>query len=199
VKKTPLAASRPGSTKGRPVGLTGQLRLHLGRKPQIGRHVYIASGAVVVGDVTLGDHSSVWYNAVLRGDINRIVVGQFTNIQDNAVLHLADDFACEVGDYVTIGHAAVVHACRVGNECLIGMGAVVLDGAVVGDRCIIGARTLVSQGARIPPHSLVLGTPGRVVRKLTAQEQKRLRLWAVKYSRMAAWYSRQQINMGGPR
>ncbi len=113
----------------------------------------------MIGDVTLGDHVSVWYNAVLRGDINRIVVGHHTNIQDNAVLHLADDLPCIVGDYVTIGHSAVVHACTVRDECLIGMGAVVLDGAVIGRQCLIGARALVTQGCQIPEGSLVLGAP----------------------------------------
>src|SRR5215831_15022301 len=111
--------------------LEKQFETFLRKQPTLGKDVYIATGAVVLGDVTLGDHSSVWYNAVLRGDINRIVVGNHTNIQDNAVLHLADDFPCLVGDYVTVGHSAVVHACKVGDEVLIGMGAVILDGAVI--------------------------------------------------------------------
>ena len=97
-----------------------QLETYLRRKPAIAQNVYIAQGAVVVGDVTLGDSSSVWYHAVLRGDINRIVVGHHTNIQDNAVLHLAEDYPCLVGDYVTVGHSAIVHACTVGNEVLVG-------------------------------------------------------------------------------
>src|SRR5436190_17961754 len=93
-----------------------RLDTYLGKRPQIGKDVYIAQGAVVVGDVTLGDHSSVWYNAVLRGDINKIVVGHHSNIQDSAVLHMADDFACILGNYVTVGHSAIVHACTVGDE-----------------------------------------------------------------------------------
>ena len=109
-----------------------QLDKFLRKKPKLGRGVYIAKTAVVLGDVTIGAHSSVWYGAVLRGDINRIVVGHHTNIQDNAVLHLADDFACVVGNWVTVGHGAIVHACRVGDEVLVGMGAVILDGAVIG-------------------------------------------------------------------
>ena len=104
------------------------LRLH----PSLDEDVYIAKSAVVLGAVTLGKQSSVWYNAVLRGDINEIVVGEGSNIQDNAVLHNADDFGCYIGDYVTVGHSAVVHACRVGDETLVGMGATILDGAVVG-------------------------------------------------------------------
>src|SRR5437762_4350111 len=110
-----------------------QLETFLLKKPELGRGAYIAQGAIVVGDVTLGDYSSVWYNAVLRGDINRIVVGDHSNVQDNAVLHLADDLPCIVGSYVTIGHSAIVHACTVGDECLIGMGATILDAAVIGE------------------------------------------------------------------
>src|SRR5258705_8541754 len=114
----------------------------LRQRPTLGSEVYIAEGAVVVGDVTLGDHSSVWYNAVLRGDINRIVVGHHTNIQDSAVLHLEEDLPCLVGNYVTVGHLAIVHACSVGDETLVGMGATILDGARIGNQCLIGARAL---------------------------------------------------------
>lgn len=167
--------------------LRKQLDRFLAKKPKLGRGVYIARGAAVLGDVTLGDFSSVWYNAVARGDINRIVVGHHTNIQDNAVLHLADDFPCVVGNYVTIGHSAVVHACNVGDECLIGMGAVILDGAVIGKQCIIGAKALVTQGAKIPPGSLVLGAPAKVVRALTREERAGLKAWAVKYVENSAY------------
>lgn len=164
-----------------------QLDRFLAKKPKSGRGVYIAQGAAVLGDVTLGDFSSVWYNAVVRGDINRIVVGHHTNIQDNAVLHLADDFPCIVGNYVTVGHSAVVHACTVGDECLIGMGAVILDGAVIGKQSIIGAKALVTQGAKIPPGSLVLGAPAKVARALTGEERAGLKAWAVKYVGNAAY------------
>src|SRR5438270_13741306 len=109
--------------------LNRQLDTFLRRWPKLGAGVYIARGAVVLGDVTLGDHSSVWYNAVVRGDINYIQIGHHSNIQDNAVLHLADEFPCIVGNWVTIGYSAIVHACRVGDECLIGMGATILVGA----------------------------------------------------------------------
>ena len=164
-----------------------QLETFLRKKPSIGPHVYIARGAVLVGDVTIGDYSSVWHNAVLRGDINRIVVGHHTNIQDNAVLHLADDYPCLVGNYVTVGHCAIVHACTVGNEVLVGMGATILDGAVIGDRCLIGANALVTQKVEIPPGSLVLGSPARVMRALTAAEQEQLRVSAEKYAENAAF------------
>ena len=167
--------------------LETQLDRFLRRKPKLGRGVYIASGAVVIGDVTLGEGSSVWYNAVLRGDINRIVVGHHSNIQDNAVLHLADDFPCIVGNYVTVGHAAVVHACTIGDEVLVGMGAVILDGAVIGGQSIIGAKALVTQGVEIPPGSLVLGAPAKVVRSLTRRERAGLKSWAEKYVKNAAY------------
>ena len=119
-----------------------QLETYLRRSPRLGVGVYLAQGAVVVGDVSIGDASSVWYNAVLRGDIHRIEIGHHTNVQDNAVIHLADDYPCLVGNYVTIGHSAIVHACTVGDDCLIGMGAVILDGAVIGKQCLIGAKSL---------------------------------------------------------
>ena len=178
--------------------LINQLDTHLRRVPKLGRGVYIARGAVVLGDVTLGAHSSVWYNAVLRGDINRIVVGHHTNIQDNAVLHLADDFPCILGNWVTVGHSAIVHACKIGDETLVGMGAVVLDGAVVGRQCLIGAKALVTQGTKIPAGSLVLGSPAKVVRKLSPEERAHLKWWSEKYVGNAAYCLQHGINVGAP-
>src|SRR5438552_13914459 len=142
-----------------------QLETFLLKKPTLGRGVYIAQGAIVVGDVTIGDYSSVWYNAVLRGDINRIGIGHHTNIQDNAVLHLEDELPCLIGNYVTVGHSAIVHACTVGDETLVGMGSVILDGAVLGRQCLIGAKALVTARTQIPDGSLVLGAPAKVVRR----------------------------------
>ena len=178
--------------------LAAQLDRFLRQPPRLGQGVYLARGAVVVGDVTLGDHSSVWYNAVLRGDIHRIVVGHHSNIQDNAVLHLADEHPCLVGDHVTIGHSAVVHACTVGDEVLVGMGAVILDGAVIGEQSLIGARALVTQNTVIPPGSLVLGAPARVVSALSPEERQRLKAWALKYSANAAYCLKHSINVGAP-
>jgi gamma-carbonic anhydrase len=178
--------------------LEKQLDTFLRRQPRLGQGVYIAKGAVVLGDVKLGAHSSVWYHAVLRGDINRIVVGHHTNVQDNAVLHLADEFPCVLGNYVTVGHSAVVHACKVGDEVLIGMGAVVLDGAVIGKQSIIGASALVKQGMKIPPGSMVLGAPAKVVRKLTPQERAGLKQWAIKYVANGAYCLEHGINVGTP-
>jgi carbonic anhydrase/acetyltransferase-like protein (isoleucine patch superfamily) len=172
-----------------------QLDRFLLKKAALGKGVYIARGAVVLGDVTLGHHSSVWCNAVLRGDLNRIVVGHHTNIQDNAVLHLADDCLCIVGHYVTIGHSAVVHACTIGDQVLVGMGSVVLDGAVIGEQSLVGAGALVTPGTRIPPGSLVLGSPAKVARALSRQERTSLRRVAEKYVRLAAYYLEHSLNV----
>jgi gamma-carbonic anhydrase len=178
--------------------LEKQLETFLRKQPTVGNGVYVAKGAVVLGDVTLGDYSSVWYNAVLRGDINRIVVGHHTNIQDGSVLHLADDLPCVLGNYVTVGHLAVVHACTVGDEVLVGMGATILDEAIIGEQSIVGARALVTQGAKIPPGSLVVGAPAKVVRKLTPDERAALKELAEKYVEAAAYYLRHKINVSAP-
>ena len=175
-----------------------QLDTFLRQTPKLGRGVYLAKTAVVLGDVTLGAYASVWYGAVLRGDINRIVVGHHSNIQDNAVLHLADDFPCIVGNWVTVGHSAIVHACTVGDEVLVGMGAVILDGAVIGKQSIIGAKALVTQGMKIPSGSLVLGAPAKVVRKLTKKERAGLKWWAEKYVDNGAYCLKSKINVGAP-
>ena len=175
-----------------------QLDRHLRKKPVLGEGVYIVQGAVVIGDVTLGANSSVWYHAVLRGDINRIVIGHHSNIQDNAVLHLADDFPCLIGNWVTVGHSAIVHACTVEDECLIGMGSTILDGAVIGAQSIVGANALVTQGTKVPAGSLVLGSPAKIMRALSAEERNGLRHWAGKYVENAAYCLKHSINVGGP-
>jgi carbonic anhydrase/acetyltransferase-like protein (isoleucine patch superfamily) len=175
-----------------------QLDTFLRRQPTLGQGVYIAAGAVVCGDVTLGDHTSIWYNAVLRGDINRIKIGHHTNIQDTAVLHLADDLPCVLGNYVTVGHGAIVHACTVGNEVLVGMRSVILDGVIVGNQTIIGAGALVTQNTKIPPGSLVLGSPARVVRHLSSKERAGIKALAIKYSLYGAYCLKQHINVSRP-
>ncbi len=182
-----LNGMEPGATELGTSDLEKQLERFLGKTPTLGQNVYIARGAVVLGDVTLGDYSSVWPNAVLRGDINRIVVGHHTNIQDTSVLHLADEYECVLGDYTTVGHGAIVHACNVGNRVLVGMRATILDGAVVGDESIIGAASLVTQQMRVPPGSLVWGVPARIVRALTDEERAGLKAIAEKYSGLAAY------------
>jgi gamma-carbonic anhydrase len=178
--------------------LTDQLDRFLRRPPTLGRGVYLARTAVVVGDVTLGDSASVWYGAVLRGDINRIVVGEGSNIQDNAVVHLADDFPALIGRFVTIGHSAIVHACTIGDESLIGMGATILDGAVIGRQCIVGAQALVTQHMQVPDGSLVLGAPAKVVKALTPEQRAGLKHWADKYVENAAYCLQHGLNVGAP-
>ncbi|HTH48652.1 MAG TPA: gamma carbonic anhydrase family protein [Candidatus Limnocylindria bacterium] len=178
--------------------LIQQLDTFLRKQPVLGREVYLASTAVVLGDVTLGDHSSVWYGAVLRGDINRIVVGHHSNVQDNAVLHLADNFPCLVGNWVTIGHSANVHACTIGDECLVGIGATVLDGAVIGEQSLIGANALVTPRTKIPPGSLVVGSPAVVKRALSPEERAGLKHWAQKYVVNGAYCLKHGINLGKP-
>lgn len=165
--------------------LQERLGRHLGKVPDTARAIWVAPNATVVGDVTLESQSSVFYGAVLRGDIARIVVGEGSNIQDNAVVHLADDLDAIIGRWCTIGHCAIVHACTIEDECLIGMGATVLDGAVIGARSIVGAGAVVKQRMVVPPGSMVLGTPARIVRSLTPEEMAGLRPWAEKYVHVA--------------
>ena len=156
--------------------------------PQLDPSAYVAASADIIGRVTIGAESSVWYHATLRGDINSIQIGARSNIQDNVVIHLADDFGCKIGNLVTVGHAAVVHACEIHDEVLVGMGAIILDGAVIGARSIVGAGALVTSNTHVPPGSLVLGSPARVVRTLSDAEQKDIRHWADKYVALAARY-----------
>ena len=132
--------------------------------------IFIADTAVVIGSVLLKHESSVWWGAVLRGDFDTIAVGERTNIQDNAVVHMDEGYPVTLGDQVTVGHKAVLHGCTVGDNSLIGIGAVVLNGAVIGNDCLIGSNALVTEGKAIPDRSLVLGSPGKVVRELTDEE-----------------------------
>lgn len=167
------------------MNLEQRLARHLGRKPDTARAAFVAANATVLGNVTLGPNSSVWYGCVLRGDINSIEIGEGTNIQDLTMVHLADDYGVKVGRYCTIGHSAIIHACEIGDECLIGMGATILDGAQIGDHCIVGANALVTQRFVAPPGSMILGAPARVARALTEKELMGLRAWAEKYIAVA--------------
>ncbi len=162
-----------------------RLKKFLGQAPRIDPTAYVAPQATVLGAVRLGPRSSVWPACVLRGDINFIEVGEGTNIQDGTVVHLADDFPVVIGRHVTIGHSAVIHACTLEDECLIGMNATILDGAVIGAQSIVGAGALVTKGTKIPPGSLVLGAPAKVVRALSAAERAALKESAEKYVEVA--------------
>jgi carbonic anhydrase/acetyltransferase-like protein (isoleucine patch superfamily) len=166
---------------------------HLDQSPALGTDSFVAPGAFLSGSVTLGPRSSVWPSASLRADIAPIVIGEESNVQDNAVIHVATDLGVTVGRRVTIGHSAIVHACTIGDESLIGMGAIILDGAVIGERCLIGAHTTVLMNTVIPPGSMVVGSPGRIVRTLSAEEQSGLGSWADHYLVLAAEYRRRGI------
>jgi carbonic anhydrase/acetyltransferase-like protein (isoleucine patch superfamily) len=161
---------------------------YFGKRPQIGAGVFIADTARVIGDTQIGEQSSIWFGSVLRGDINRVVIGHHTNIQDNSVCHVADEYACVVGNYVTVGHRAILHGCTVSDEVLIGMGAVLMNGVVVGEQSIIGAAALLTEGLQVPPGSLVYGAPAKVVSLLGPSERAKIRGWAEKYCRVAGSY-----------
>ncbi len=179
--------------------LDERLKKYFGKTPDVSRALFVAPNATVLGDVVLGPQSSVWYGVVLRGDINEIRVGEGTNLQDQAVVHLADDFGACIGAWCTIGHAAVIHACTIGDECLIGMGATLLDGAQIGARSIVGANALVPQGMVVPPGSMVYGSPAKIIRTLAPEEQAALRGWAEKYVVVAQAHAASQCGRDGRR
>lgn len=155
-----------------------------GIKPSIHEDAFVADTACVIGDVKIGKGSSIWYGAVLRGDIESITIGEFTNVQDNSVIHTETSTPTKIGNYTVIGHNAIVHGCTIGNNCLIGMGAIILNRAVIGDNCIIGAGALVSEGKTIPPNSLVLGVPGKVIREVTDEEIEGIKNNALRYNKL---------------
>lgn len=165
-----------------------RLARFLAQTPSVHPTAFVAPTAALVGHVTLEEESSVWYQTAIRADINLIHIGPRSNIQDGTVIHLADDYPTIVGELVTVGHKAILHACTVGNEVLVGMGAIILDGAEIGARCIIGAGALVTGGKKIPPGSLVVGSPGKVVRQLDLQEQANIASWAHKYVELSKRY-----------
>ena len=156
-----------------------------GAAPEIHPSAFIAASADLIGHVKIGENASIWYNTTLRGDINEIVVGANSNIQDNTCIHLADDYGAYIGEFVTVGHSAIIHACTVKDEVLVGMGACILDGAVIGERSIIGANALVTGGTEIPPGSLVLGSPAKVVKTLDLDKQRGIKAWAEKYVKVS--------------
>jgi carbonic anhydrase/acetyltransferase-like protein (isoleucine patch superfamily) len=155
--------------------------LRLKQKPQIAASAFIAKNATVIGDVIIGEEASIWFNTVIRGDTETITIGKHTNIQDGSVLHADPGKPCTIGDEVTVGHKAIVHGATVHNRVLVGMGAIVMNGAVVHEESVIGAGALVREGQVIPPRSLAIGMPAKVVRQLTEQEVAGLRLSAAHY------------------
>lgn len=157
-----------------------------GKTPQVARDVFLAEGARLVGAVTVGEASSIWFNTVVRGDIQPVTIGHHTNIQDNCVCHVGYEEPCVVGNYVTVGHGAILHGCTIGDEVLVGMGAVVMTGVVIGAQSIIGAGALLTEGLRVPPGSLVYGTPAKVVSALGEKERRQIKRYAEEYSEWAA-------------
>lgn len=169
------------------------VKSHMDRTPELGEDSYVAPGAFLSGAVTLGARASVWPSASLRGDIAPIIIGEESNVQDSAVIHVATGMGATIGRRVTVGHGAVVHACTIGDECLVGMGAIILDGAVIGARSLIGAHATVLMGTEIPPGSMVVGSPARIARRLTGEEQESLGSWADHYLVLSAEYRRRGI------
>lgn len=158
------------------------IRSYRGRKPQIAGTAYVDPAAVVIGEVTIGEHSSVWPCVVVRGDVNFIRVGARTNLQDGSVLHvMRDEFPLILGDGVTVGHGVVLHGCTIESRCLIGMGSIVLNGVRIGAGSIIAAGTLVPEGTEVPPGSLFMGHPGKFRRALTAEDLASIDAYAARY------------------
>ncbi len=155
---------------------------------RIHESVFRAEGSRLIRKVAIGEQSSIWYNAVVRGDVEGIRIGKRSNVQDNAVVHVTNDFPVEIGDDVTIGHGALVHGCKIGNCTLIGMGAIIMNGAVIGDHCIIAAGALVTGGTVIPEGSLVVGRPAKVVRQLTEEQIQSIQYNADHYVKLSAQY-----------
>lgn len=196
VDSVPLASGPPAERDALEARLQGLrerfagviVERYLDRIPTLADDVHIAPGAAIVGDVTLGAQVSVWFGCVLRGDVNRIEIRERSNLQDGTVVHLGDDDPALVAEEVVVGHRAVIHGCTIGGGTLVGIGAIILDGVKVGEGSIIGAGTLIPAGREIPARSLVLGTPGKVVRTLSATDEEFHRQLAGKYTRLAHNY-----------
>ena len=153
--------------------------------PRIGKNVFVDPSAQVIGRVRIGDSSSIWPGCVLRADINRIVIGRFTNIQDLSLVHVESDRGCVIGDYVTVGHQVCLHSCTVKNQALIGIGSIILDGAIIGEGTILGAGSLVTHNQKLKSGSLYFGRPAKWVRNLTRKEIAGLKKWALRYVKYA--------------
>lgn len=169
--------------------MAATVRTFAGKTPQLGRGVFLAETSAVIGDVVIGDESSIWYSTVVRGDVMPIRIGARTSIQDNTVIHVTSDFSGTIiGSDCTVGHSAIIHACTVEDFCLIGMGSILLDGAVIGRGSLVGAGALVTPGTRIPPNSLVIGSPAKVKRELNDKEREQISYGASHYVELARRY-----------
>jgi len=165
------------------------IRPLLGKTPILGKGVFVAETAAIIGDVEIGDQSSVWYSTVIRGDVMPIRIGARTSLQDGTVIHVTSGrFGTTIGSDCTIGHGAIVHACVVEDLCLVGMGSIILDGARIGRGSLVGAGALVTPGTDIPPGSLVIGSPARVKRPINDREREQIEYGAAHYVELTARY-----------
>lgn len=162
---------------------------------QKGKNVFIAPGACVMGDVSIGDHSSVWYGAVIRADVEKIIIGERSNIQDTAVIHADYGDPSIIGNDVTVGHGAIIHGATIGDNSLVGMRATVLNRAKIGKYCIIGAHALVTEGMIVPDYSMVLGVPGKIVKQLPTQVEQTLKHSADHYVEMAQRHAKGEFEL----
>jgi len=158
------------------------------RKPNIAPTAFIADGVKIIGGVEIGDKAGILFNSVLRGDINDIRVGAYSNIQDNCTLHVADEWPCIVGEYVTVGHGVNLHGCVIEDEVMLGMGAIVMNGCVIGRQSTIGAGAVVPPNTKIPPRSLVIGVPAKIKKQFSEEEAAGNKYWAEKYMRVTRKY-----------
>lgn len=166
-----------------------------GTFPTLGEGVYVAPGARVIGNVTLGKDASVWFNAVVRGDASTVTVGEGTNIQDLTLVHCDAGFPAAIGRNVTVGHSCVIHGCTIGDDCLIGMGTTILNGAKLGDNCLVGAGSLITEGKEFPAGSVIMGRPAKVVREVGENELEKIRHGAKHYQDNARQYSSEARNV----
>lgn len=165
-------------------GLSEEIKLfpYLDKFPKLGKNVFLASGAKIVGEVEIGNDTSIWYNTVIRGDVNFVAIGKMTNVQDSSTLHVTNGkFPLIIGDKVTIGHSVVLHGCILKNLCLIGMRAVILDGAIVEENSMVAAGSVVTPGFVVPSGKLVAGVPGKVIRDLQVEELEEFEKSAARY------------------
>ncbi|WP_445474554.1 gamma carbonic anhydrase family protein [Methanococcoides methylutens] len=162
------------------------------KEPIAAETAFIADSAEIIGDVTVGEDSSIWFNAVIRGDMDKIIIGKRTSIQDNSVIHTDPSTPTDIGDDVTVGHGAVLHSCRIGNNVLIGMNSTVLDGVEIGGNSIVGANALVPPGKKFPPNSVITGVPGKIRREATPEDVAMIRENAAEYVKLAAEYKNQK-------
>ena len=160
-----------------------------GMRPDIDKATFVAESAELAGDIRVGENASLWYHVSMRGDLARIEVGEESNIQDNAVVHVSPDVPTLIGSRVTVGHSAIIHACTIKDGCLIGMGATVLDGSTIGEESIVGAGALVTQNKEFPPRSLIIGSPAKAVRSLSEEEVKAVRENCDEYVELARRYA----------